>query len=422
MGKNDRDMRECVKHSLDARLSGLTSVPFLEQRVLAGEGKEKGKMRKKRRIVLALALALALLSVTAFAASKLDLFRFMEKVRDPIEPLDGAEALVSTDLGSAENELVTLRVEEAVYDGQGVMVLARLAPKDPEQYALHNSFFLDAPEEEYLVEYMPAEVPEGVYPYANGTMEIRNGPDERALYVDGAPVELPTDRETADAAGLPVYLDGDAMYFADRESKQVTRLDGKQMIFFEAVMAPASEGAEGLSNGMSGNAEAQPDGSVLLWFDAFSDAPLPETVEMKLNVSAFLDGEPFPLEDIAFSLDRAEPERTAAFAPEGDGAIGERVRIRAVNMTVTKVRGYLTIDYEYQAAEGEPMGISFRLYDGEGNEIHTGGGHGMFDAETGIYREQQEMQSFDEIPTSLILEAKAIGGEVLGRCTVALQE
>lgn len=415
-------MRECVKHSLDARLSGLTSVPFLEQRVLAGEGKEKGKMRKKRRIVLALALALALLSVTAFAASKLDLFRFMEKVRDPIEPLDGAEALVSTDLGSAENELVTLRVEEAVYDGQGVMVLARLAPKDPEQYALHNSFFLDMPEEEYLVEYGPAEVPEGVYPYANGTMEIRNGPDERALYVDGAPVELPTDRETADAAGLPVYLDGDAMYFADRESKQVTRLDGKQMIFFEVVMVPASEGAEGLSNGMSGNAEAQPDGSVLLWFDAFSDAPLPETVEMKLNVSVFLDGKPFPLEDIGFSLDRAEPERTAAFAPEGDGAIGERVRIRAVNMTVTKVRGYLTIDYEYQAAEGEPMGISFRLYDGEGNEIHTGSGGGMFDAETGIYREQQEMQSFDEIPTSLILEAKAIGGEVLGRCTVALQE
>ena len=422
MGKNDRDMRECVKHSLDARLSGLTSVPFLEQRVLAGEGKEKGKMRKKRRIVLALALALALLSVTAFAASKLDLFRFMAKARDPIEPLDGAEALVSTDLGSAENELVTLRVEEAVYDGQGVMVLARLAPKDPEQYALHNSFFLDMPEEEYLVEYGPAEVPEGVYPYANGTMEIRNGPDERTLYVDGEPVELPTDRETADAAGLPVYLDGDAMYFTHQESRQVTRLDGKQMIFFEAVMAPASEGAEGLANGMSGNAEAQPDGSVLLWFDAFSDAPLPETVEMKLNVSVFLDGEPFPLEDIAFSLDRAEPERTAAFAPEGDGAIGERVRIRAVNMTVTKVRGYLTIDYEYQAAEGEPMGISFRLYDGEGNEIHTGSGGGMFDAETGIYREQQEMQSFDEIPTSLILEAKAIGGEVLGRCTVALQE
>ncbi len=423
MRRNDRDMRECVKHSLDARLSGLTSVPFLEQRVLAGEGKEKGKMRKKRRIVLALALALALLSVTAFAASKLDLFRFMEKVRDPIEPLDGAETLVSTDLGSAENELVTLRVEEAVYDGQGVMVLARLAPKDPEQYALHNSFFLDMPEEEYLVEYGPAEVPEGVYPYANGTMEIRNGPDERALYVDGAPVELPTDRETADAAGLPVYLDGDAMYFADRESKQVTRLDGKQMIFFEVVMVPASEGAEGLSNGMSGNAEAQPDGSVLLWFDAFSDAPLPETVEMKLNVSVFLDGKPFPLEDIGFSLDRAEPERTAAFAPEGDGAIGERVRIRAVNMTVTKVRGYLTIDYEYQAAEEEPMGISFRLYDGEGNEIHTGSGGGMFDAETGIYREQQEIQPFAEIPDTLILEAKAIGGEVLGRITLfAAQE
>ena len=69
------------------------------------------------------------------------------------------------------------------------------------------------------------------------------------------------------------------------------------------------------------------------------------------------------------------------------------------------------------------MDISFRLYDGEGNEIHTGSGGGMFDAETGIYREQQEMQSFDEIPTSLILEAKAIGGEVLGRITLfAAQE
>lgn len=46
MRKNDRDMRECVKHSLDARLSGLTSVPFLEQRVLAGEGKEKRSLKQ----------------------------------------------------------------------------------------------------------------------------------------------------------------------------------------------------------------------------------------------------------------------------------------------------------------------------------------------------------------------------------------
>ena len=373
MGKNDRDMRECVKHSLDARLSGLTSVPFLEKRVLAGEGKEKRKMRKKRRIVLALALALALLSVTAFAASKLDLFRFMAKVRDPIEPLDGAEALVSTDLGSAENELVTLRVEEAVYDGQGVMVLARLAAPGPGAIrAAQLFFFLDAPEEEYL-EYMPAGVRRGI-----PVCQRHNG-NPATGRMSGAVCgwrtrRAPTDREMADAAACRVYLDGDAMYFTHQESEQITRLDGKQMIFFEAVMVPASEGAEGLSNGMSGNAEAQPDGSVLLWFDAFSDAPLPETVEMKLNVSVFLDGEPFPLEDIAFSLDRAEPERTATFVPEGDGAIGERVRIRAVNMTVTKVRGYLTIDYEYQAAEEEPMGISFRLYDGEQHRNPAGGG------------------------------------------------
>ena len=29
----------------------------------------------------------------------------------------------------------------------------------------------------------------------------------------------------------PVYLDGDAMYFTHQESEQITRLDGKQMLF-----------------------------------------------------------------------------------------------------------------------------------------------------------------------------------------------
>lgn len=275
------------------------------------------------------------------------------------------------------------------------------------------------------MEYMPAEVPEGVYPYANGTMEIRNGPDERALYVDGEPVELPTDRETADAAGLPVYLDGDTLYFAGQRSIRTTRKDDKQMLHFEIGIEPVEEigdWTEQLTTPMAHTAEAQPDGSVLLWFDAYSEMPLPDTVEMKLYGSVYLDGEEFPLEDIAFSLAKMEPERTVSFIPENDGRIGERIRVRTVNIALTKVRAYLTIEYEYQPVEAESMGISFRLYDGEGNEIPSGSGSSTFDETAGLYWEQQEMQSFDEIPTSLILEAKAIGGDVLGRLTVTLQE
>ena len=61
------------------------------------------------------------------------------------------------------------------------------------------------------------------------------------------------------------------------------------------------------------------------------------------------------------------------------------------------------------------MGITLRLYDAEGNRITVGSGMTEKIGEN-RYREQVEIQALDQIPEKLILEAKVIGGEVLGKC------
>ena len=70
--------------------------------------------------------------------------------------------------------------------------------------------------------------------------------------------------------------------------------------------------------------------------------------------------------------------------------------------------------FEGQSDEDD-MGITLRLYDAEGNRITVGSGMTEKIGEN-RYREQVEIQALDQIPEKLILEAKVIGGEVLGRC------
>lgn len=386
--------------------------------------KEDHTVKKKVSVGFILAAVLVLFTATAFGVGKLNLFRGIR-----ITPLEGAEELIATDLGSAENELVTLAVEEAVYDGQGVMVLARLSPKDPEHYALHNSWLMDAPEDEYITERLPAEVPEGEQEMLSidASTKVVNDSGRQELYVNGNLTAIPESREAAETAGLPVYLENGTMYYADQWDFRVTgRKDEKEIIGFVVGIEPISEGGEtvdSLTDGMGSDAKAQPDGSVLVWFDAFADALLPDEIELKLRSGVFLEGEEYPLEDVHFTLDKIEPERAVQYESEDAGVINDRIQIRDVRIVLTRVRAYLTIDYDYKPAEDEEMGIDFRLYDSEGNEVVTGsGGAWGLDEESGLYRAQMEMQSFDDMPDTLILEAKAIGGEVLGRCTCNAQE
>lgn len=67
------------------------------------------------------------------------------------------------------------------------------------------------------------------------------------------------------------------------------------------------------------------------------------------------------------------------------------------------------------------MGITMRIYDAEGNRITDGTGSTEKIGDN-RYCEQVEVQTLDNIPEILILEANVIGGEVLGKCVCAVNE
>ena len=116
------------------------------------DGLEEKEMKKKYRLSTVLIAAVILVAVLAgagIAASRLGIFDFLDTA-NPIVPLPGAEEMVATNLGTSENEYAVLSVEEAVFDGQGVMVKCRLTPKDAEKYAMFNAFMQGAPDDIYI--------------------------------------------------------------------------------------------------------------------------------------------------------------------------------------------------------------------------------------------------------------------------------
>ena len=83
------------------------------------------------------------------------------------------------------------------------------------------------------------------------------------------------------------------------------------------------------------------------------------------------------------------------------------------------------MNYTYEQAEtGEDMGIDFRVYDAADNEITTGSGNASVEPdENGVLWRSMEMQSFDEVPERIWLEAKVIGWDkTLGRVECRLEE
>lgn len=127
--------------------------------------------------------------------------------------------------------------------------------------------------------------------------------------------------------------------------------------------------------------------------------------------------------DIPFTLEKSESKHVARYVPDDGGMIGDRVRVRESNVSFTKVRAYLTMDYDYDPRTEEEMGGSLHPCDAEGNAITTGrgSGGGLGDEnELGFYRQCEEMQSFDEIPDEIVLDAVVIDGESLGQCVCRL--
>lgn len=383
------------------------------------EEKEMKKRYKFSTVLVAAVLMVAVLTGAGIAAGQLGIFDFLKNA-DPIVPLPGAEELVATNLGTVENDLAVLTVEEAVFDGQGVLVKCRMTPKDTETYALFDAFMQDAPEDTYIRERVPVEIVGGTHELESesGMQTVINENGEQKLLLNGEEVEIPASREAAQEAGLIVYRADGKLWHADFEEFRVQgRRDGKQLLGYWISMDTSDDRLT------QNTADARVDGDSIVWWGSGIASELMDANEIEVRVlgDVVLDDEMIRMDEIRFMLPKNEAERKYNFTPAGN-AFGERFEIENCSLVCTKVRGYMKIEYRYQQAPvGEELGIDFRLYDAEGNRINIGGG-GQWE-ENGLWRWQMEMQSFEEIPETIFLEAKVIGEDkILGRVECKLVE
>ena len=394
------------------------------------EGKGKKKVKKKISTGFILAAALLVLSAVGFAATRLNLFSHMGRYANPIKPLEGAETLVVENLASTENEWVTVTVEEAAYDGQGAMVLARLTVKDPETYALLTDS--GDPEElkDYDFEYVPVEVGE-VQSMTDGHFEIRNDAGGQALLVDGAEVDIPESEAAAQEMGYPMYrADGRLYWTEEKEPHILGRKDGREAIGYVLNLDAMSAENDGVAyseaddpfESITADDELQQDGSVLFWYDCFAARPLTGNVQMRIRPCLVVKGEFIEMDPLEFTLRPAGEERTLKLIPEAsDGLVGG-VQVHNIEIHQTRVRGYLTVDFDYTPGFRGKW-VNFALSDVEGSEIRSGQA-----AESGLEHEDQdfsryhmELQAFSEVPDTLVLVASTEAGE-LGRFTCRVEE
>lgn len=389
---------------------------------------ENGRERKLNRryktstVFVAAAILLMLLAGAGIAASELGVFHLLQ-TSDPIVPLQGVEEMVATNLGASENEYAVLTVEQAVFDGQGVMVQCRLSPKEMEKYALLDEMMQEVGREDYDFEYVPLEVMEGTqgeYGDDGSSIEIINEADDQRLLMNGVETQIPDSREEAVEKDLPVYREGSRLYYAEHETIHILgRRDGRQIMGYWLHMDTDSE----MLSENSSDAQEQEDGSLLFWAEGSADEELAlDTLKVCVKGSVELDGVYYPLEEIKFALPKTEAERRYKIVPVGDGKL-ERFELLSGSVAFTKVRGYMKLDYYYEEADDEMMDVCLNVYDADGNPITFGGG-ACHNPEENLYHESIQLQSFEEAPERIWLEVMAIGrdDDALGRIECKLIE
>lgn len=412
-----QNLYEPVSGNLEAKIDRVISS--------LDDGEERIVVKKKISVSFVLAAVLIIAGMVAFAAGKLDLFRFMTNVVEPILPLEGAEDMVVTDIGGTENEHVAVNVEEAVFDGGGIMTLTRISPKDIENYAMLNTFMQDTPEEIYDVRLSPAEAAIGEMEFERdgNVYLVVNTETGHSMSINGESAEFPASIEEAEAAGIPLFVENDTLYYADQNEFEVLgRKDGRGIIGWWLsvdVLDEETGKVDDSIDGTSMDAEEQPDGSVLVWTDIIFNGEMRERVKLRVRCGVEVSGEKYELSSVTFDLEKSEPERSIMLMAE-DGKIGENIVIHSAQIDFTKVRGYLTVEYSY-ISDSDDMGIFFRVLDGEGNRITDGSGTGKEISEN-RYVQYSEIQSMEELPDTLILEAKEIGGDAIGRFECGVSE
>lgn len=333
---------------------------------------EEREMRRRTKFATTLVAAVlitALLAGAAVAVSNLDIWQALNYA-EPIIPLESADELVATDLAAAENDYFRVIVQEGVYDGYGAIVKLRFEPKDPERYAIITDFAIA----EDLGDQCISEV---VREYENGSRDVR---------ITG-------------------------------------RRDGKEIIFLSTPRLSVSgefPNADSLGLAHLFNSymdQYNEDGSAEFWISGSYARDLPETLKVTLSARGMnADAEAVygRIEKLTFNLMKNNKERVVRLRPIEDSRI-DGFELLDAKISFTEVRGYISVEYAGYASEyDQGSGISLRLLDAQGNEFTTGSG-GCFENENGRYRWELEMQTFEEIPETMILEVHRIGEKALGQ-------
>lgn len=385
-------------------------------------GLEDKKMKKKYRlstVLIAAVLLVAVLAGAGVAANELGVFHLLTDTAQPILPLEGAEQMVEKSLGHSENEYARLSVDQAVFDGQGLLLQCRLTPKDTEKYALFDAFMQNADEEHYIIEETLDEVNTGELAWVFGTQayQLNSENGEYSLTCDGKSVSIPQSMEEANERGVLFFEKDGKLYYSYTIRNVIGRKDDKEIMGYWI----SGKENDGLITIDTADAREEADGSIVWWMSGMSDTTL-DSDRVNVSVSAYvqLGEEKYPLDDVTFEMPKIVQERKYSIVPVDD-TFDTYFDEFSGSIVFTKVRGYLTLECSYPVAADEEMDVSFQLCNLDGEEINVGSGYAYEDSGKLIWR--MVMQSTEEIPERILVQAvKAGDGDCITQVECKLVE
>ena len=135
---NEREEMERFQKAVDRRLSGLKGDPWLYQKIIAGDRKEK-KMKKRISLGLVLSLALMLSFTVALAENWGGISDFLG-MNGLVAHLDlKKEHIVTPTAQSCDSKLLDVQVTDAYWSTEGLAVTMRVSARDENQLVVNEN-------------------------------------------------------------------------------------------------------------------------------------------------------------------------------------------------------------------------------------------------------------------------------------------
>lgn len=318
---------------------------------------EEQNMKKRYKISTAIALAAVLtllMAGAAFASAQFGLLEHFGNYADPITPLDGAENLIVTNLGAAENDYIRVEVEEAMFDGRNAQFQLRISPKDSANYALLPDVLPDTPEDEYIIE--KTEFEDGSY-----------------------------------------------------DEKIVGRKDGRTILKVHCTPEIADNKT---ISGSSYDYTNNEDGSITMWSSHNLEDYTASELTITLTSRLWVNDKKVAVDPITFTLPKNETEQVFTMQVAENSSI-EGFEFLPGEAAFTKLRSYITVNYAHDQLKDDSMGYTFALLDADGNELPGDGGWTDWSAEGGkqINMDVIHAQALNPIPETITLKCWEIGNK-----------